>query len=166
MTTMTSKEPVLVVFDIDGTLAQRGPRTVEEEWTDDYLLGLASYSNMVGIVRAYLKKRNVTVMFCTGRPVSLHSITRRWLASKIDLSQASQRVTLVCRPDETPVSGIPAFKLGEILQAIRRLGSNPAEAVIYDDDVNNLRLFETLKPMVRKLSIFKVDDGMISEWSL
>lgn len=162
----TSKESILVVFDIDGTLAERGPRTDEAEWTDDYLFGLASYSNMIGIARAYLKKRNVSVLFCTGRPASIHSITRRWLNSKLDLSQAPNRVTLVCRPDNMPASGIPSFKLAEILQAIRRLGSKPAEAVIYDDDVHNLRLYETLKPMVRKLSIFKVDEGMISEWSL
>lgn len=165
-TTKTSKEPTLAVFDIDGTLAEIGPRTEEEGYPVDYLLGLPSYSNMIGIVRSYLKKRNVSVMFCTGRPASTHGTTRRWLNSKLDLSQAPNRVTLVCRPDDTPASGIPAFKLAEILQAIRRLGSRPAEAVIYDDDVNNLRLFGALKPMVRKLSIFKVDEGMISEWSL
>lgn len=164
--TTTSKEPVLVVFDIDGTLGKLGPLTDSEAWSDRYLLSMPSYANMIDLVKSYLKKRNVTLMFCTGRPVRWQSTTRRWLNSKLDLSQAPNRVTLVCRPDEKPTSGIPAFKLAEILQAIRRLGSRPAEAVIYDDDVNNLLLYETLKPMVRKLSIFKVDEGMISEWSL
>lgn len=162
----TSKEPVLVVFDIDGTLGRLGPLTDSEMWSDRYLLAMPSYPNMVDLVKGYLRKRNVSVMFCTGRPTKWHGATWRWLNSKLGLSGSGQKATLVCRPEEVPTEKIPAFKLDAILQAIRRLGSRPSEAVLFDDDVNNLRLYETLRPMVRKLTLFKVDEGMISDWSL
>ncbi len=159
------KEPVLVVFDIDGTLAKNDPGALDIN-NENYLLRMPSYPNMLDLARKYLKMKNTEMLFCTGRPKITFSTTRRWLNKHLDLSSTDKRVGLVCRPDGTPESSIPTFKVSEILQAIRRMGSNPAEALIFDDDVHNLRLFETLKPMVRELKLFKVTDGVVSDWSL
>lgn len=159
------KEPVLVVFDIDGTLAKIETGAIDI-YDPNYLFNLGTYPNMITIVRQYLRMKNAEILFCTGRPKRTFSATRRWLNKHLDLSSLDKRVGLVCRPDDSPESSIPTFKVSEILQAIRRLGSNPAEALIFDDDVQNLRLFETLKPMVRKLTLFKVTDGVVSDWSL
>jgi hypothetical protein len=162
---MPSKEPVLVVFDVDGTLAK--PHNPPSDMYDGtYLLGLESDRNMVAIAKHYMSMANVELLFCTGRPKRSYQPTWQWLNKTLGLASSGKRVSLVCRPDEEPESRIAAVKLHEIVQALRRIGSKPSEAFIYDDDLSNLRLFESLRPMVRHLHLFKVEDGVASAWSL
>ena len=165
---MAEKQPILVVFDIDGTLVNIRDvdvGTVSDIYADDALMRLTPYPNIVGLVKQYIERQNTTVLFCTGRPKRAHSVTRRWLNKHVGLNSSGKRVTLVCRPDDTPEANIPTFKLGEIVQAVRRVGSKPSEARIYDDEFPNLRVFETLRPMVHSLQLFHASDGVVSQWS-
>lgn len=162
---MVQKKPVLVVFDVDGTLAKsEDPPT--NVYDHDFLMGLLPDRNMVAIVKHYMKMDNVELMFCTSRPKSVYQPTWQWLNKTLGLTASGKRVSLVCRPDDEPDSRVAAVKLHEIIQALRRIGSKPSEAFIYDDDLSNLRLFESLRSMVSNLYLFKVEDGVASAWSL
>jgi FMN phosphatase YigB (HAD superfamily) len=162
---MAQKQPVLAVFDVDGTLAKIGDPP-DDMYDGDYLMGLESERNMVAIVEHYMNMENVELMFCTGRPKRAYQPTWQWLNKTLGLAASGKRVSLVCRPNEEPESRIAAVKLHEIVQALRRIGSKPSEAFIYDDDLSNLRLFASLRPMVRHLHLFKVEDGIATAWSL
>lgn len=162
---MAEKQPILVVFDIDGTILKlREVGSVPDLFADDAIMSLKPYPNVIDLAKRYLKKENVTLLFCTGRPRRCQSATRRWLNKHVGLNTSGKRVTLVCRPDDTPESSIPTFKLSAIVQAVRRVGSKPSEAHIYDDDFANLRVFETLRPMVHSLQLFHANEGVISQW--
>ena len=162
---MTQKQPVLVVFDVDGTLAKSSDPP-KNPFDDAYLMSLESERNMVAIVQHYLKMDNVSLLFCTSRPKSSYRATWNWLNKTLGLTSSGRRVSLACRPDDEPCERIAACKLHEIVQAVRRIGSKPSEAYIYDDDLVNLRLFESLRPMVRQLNLFHVQDGVASSWRL
>lgn len=161
------KGPFVVVFDIDGTLAQTDDGSREADWYEtDRLMALKPWPNTIELVKRYMKMPNANITFCTGRPKSAASVTRRWLNKHFSLGSAGKRIVLTCRPDEIPESRIPAWKMGAIMQAIRLVGSKPAEALIFDDDLRNLQMFETLRDSVRVLKLFKVQDGVVSPWSL
>ena len=163
------KQPVLIVFDVDGTLAKAGTapdQDADQATWETYLSSLQPERNMVAIVQHYLKMTNVELMFCTSRPKSLFRVTWQWLNKTLGLAASGKRASLVCRPDDEPSSHVSAGKVSEVVQAIRRVGSRPAEAFIYDDDLQNLRLYESLRPLVATLRLFKVEAGVASEWSL
>jgi len=156
----------LVVFDIDGTVAKipEGP-VVGDIFGEDRVSGMAPIPNMVKVVKQYLAERGVEILFCTGRPKVIFGATWRWLNRHLGLARSGKRVALTCRPPEVPMERIAVYKLGAIMQAIRRLGGKP-EVLIFDDDIANLRMFETLRPSVSSLRLFKVEDGVFSQWSL
>lgn len=159
------KEPVLVVFDIDGTLA-KGGEPADDIYEDERLLGLEPIPNMIAIAKRYAATNNVELMFCTGRPKRSFRATWQWLNKHLQIASSGKRVTLACRPDDVSEDRIAPYKLGEVVNAIRRVGSKPSEALVFDDDVMNLQMFETLRPMVHRLRLYKVEGGVASQWSL
>jgi hypothetical protein len=158
-------QTVLHCFDIDGTVSEFSGQIFDES-IDSHaaIMALRSYPNVVQLVTQTMAAPSATVMFCTGRPRSLYGPTWRWLNRHLRLSRSGKRVTVICRPDEVAVSAIPQYKLGELVQAVRRV--RPAELRCYDDNVQNLRLFQTLKPMVKTLRLYRCEDGVVSAWSL
>jgi hypothetical protein len=160
---MSDKEPVLVVFDLDGTLAQDGPEG-GDIYDEQRLAALEPWPNMVAVVRRYIAMPNVAVMFCSGRPKARFRVTWDWLNRQVDLSGAGKSVTLALRPESIPEDRIAAYKLSEIVQAVRRLGSKPSEALVFDDDIQNLQMFEIIRPMVRRLRLYLVANGVASQW--
>ena len=166
---MAQKQAILVVFDVGGSLAKKciapASGAKQEAW-DAHFMALQEEPNMVAIVKHYLTFDNIELMFCTGRPKSSFRVTWQWLNKTLGLTASGKRVSLACRPDAEPLTNIPACKLSEIVQAIRRIGSRPAEVFIYDNNLSNLRLFESLRPMVANLRLFKVEGGVATAWSL
>jgi len=158
-------EPVLVVFDIDGTLAQEGP-PASDTYADDRLLSLEPVKNMIAIAKKYIATEHVDIMFCTGRPKRSFRSTWQWLNKHLQLATSGKRIHVCCRPDDMPENRIADYKLGEIVQAVRRMGSKPSEALVFDDNVMNLQMFETIRPMVHRLRLYKVENGLASNWSL
>ncbi len=159
------KHSILVVFDVDGSLADCD-ESPNHNYDEKYLLSRPIHRNMAEVVRHYLKMPNVELVFITGRPKSVYRVTWQWLNKHLQLAASGKRVSLVCRPDSEPHEKIAACKLHEVVQAIRRVGSKPVEAFIYDDQLSNLRLFESLRPMVANLRLFKVEDDVATAWSL
>lgn len=159
------KEPILVVFDIDGTIA-RQDIPAPQVYQGNNVLSLTAWPNMKNLVRQYMLRDHVRLMFCTGRPASQYGVTWRWLNGLFHLGSSGKHVGLVCRPDEIPLEQTARYKLTEVTRAIRRLGSQPAGCVIYEDSIRNLQLLNTLKPMVRSLQMFIVDDGVATPWSM
>lgn len=155
------KRPILYCFDIDGTLAE--PMQQYEE-TPERLLALRAHPNVVRLVASALALDNAEVMFCTGRSKNAYGATWRWLNRHLSLARLNKRVTLTCRPPETPLDAIPQFKLSELVQAIRRQPEKLAELRCYDDSVQNLRIFQTLRPMVTKLNLYRIEDGVATAW--
>jgi hypothetical protein len=162
------QQPILVCFDVDGTLAIHSddPTLFDRSTDDGRLMRLRAQPNLVQIAMQYLADPNVEVMFCTGRAKSLYGVTWRWLNRYLNLAVSGKPVTLVCRPDDTALNAIPQFKLSELVQAIRRQPQKLAELRCYDDSVENLRLFQTLAPTVKRLRLYRVDDGVATQWSL
>jgi len=159
------RTPTLVVFDIDGTLAKEGPEAVDI-YDDNRLAGLQAWPNMVAAAKRYISMQNVEMMFCSGRPQRSFRATWAWLNRHLGLTSSGKRITVSLRPDDVPEDRTATCKLGEIVQAIRRLGSKPSEALIFDDDVMNLQMFETIRPMVRRLRLYKVEHDVASQWNL
>ena len=162
---MPEKSKVLVVFDVDGTLAKVEEDPPVDMYDRNYLAKLSPCHNMLSLVKRYMRMEKAELMFCTGRPKRAFTPTWQWLNRHLHLAASGKRVTLVCRPDEMDEAATPTFKLHEIVAALRRIGTKPFEALIYDDDLANLRLFESLRPMVQNLRLFKVEDGVASQWS-
>jgi hypothetical protein len=161
------KGPFVVVFDIDGTLAKVDDGTPESEiYNLTRLLSLKPWPNTMELLKRYMMMPNANITLCTGRPKSVAPATWRWLDKHLNLTGSGKSVTLSCRPDDVPESRIPAWKLSTVVQAIRRIGSKPSEALIFDDDLRNLQMFETLRDSVRVLKLFKVQDGVVSPWNL
>ena len=162
------KQPVLYCFDIDGTLAEHGTEALQmfEDSPDSIaaLLALRAYPNIVQLITQAIAAPNATVMFCTGRPVSLYGPTWRWLNRHLRLADVGKRVSVVCRPEEVALGAIPQFKLSELVQAVRRV--RPVELRCYDDNVQNLRLFGTLRSLVKSLRLYRCEDGVVSAWCL
>lgn len=162
---MTTKQPVLAIFGV-GPLTKTNGATPADRYADNHLTSLDPQRNMIAIVQHYMAMSNVELVFCTGRPKRAFRVTWQWLNKHLGLTASGKRVSLVCRDDSEPPEHTPTCKTHEIVQAIRRVGSKPAEAFVYDDDLQNLRLFESLRPMVRHLHLFKIDDGVATPWSL
>ena len=162
------KQPVLYCFDIDGTVAEHGTEALQmfEDSPDSItaLLALRAYPNVVQLVMQAVAAPNATVMFCTGRPRSLYGPTWRWLNRHLRLADNGKAVSVVCRPEEVALAAIPQYKLSELVQAVRRV--RPVELRCYDDNVQNLRLFGTLAPMVKTLRLYRCEDGVASAWRL
>jgi len=158
------KLPTLIMFDIDGTLAQ--PIDFSEQTTDEHVLGARPIHNTIRLVAKFLCMPHMEVMFCTGRPKRMFRPTWAWLNRHLNLTTIGRPVPLICRPDELSPSQIPAYKLSEVLQALRRMSSRPPKAWIYDDSVANLRLFQTLRPFVGELRLYRVEDGIATQWSM
>lgn len=158
-------QTVLHCFDVDGTVAEFNGQIFDASIDSRAaLLSLRAYPNVVQLVTQAIAAPNSTVMFCTGRPTSLYGPTWRWLNRHLRLASSGKSVTVVCRPDEVSLSAIPQYKLGELVQAVRRV--QPAELRCYDDNVQNLRLMQTLRPMVKTLRLYRCEDGVVSAWSL
>jgi len=155
--------PILCCFDIDGTLSAKMDQYDESL---NNLLSLRPHPNSIRIVMAALTLDNAEVMFCTGRSKGAYGATWRWLNRHLGIAHLGKRVTLVCRPPETPLDAIPQYKLSEVVQAIRRQPEKLAELRCYDDSVQNLRLMQTLRPMVDKLRLYRVEDGVATAWAL
>ena len=157
----------LAVFDIDGTLARIPDDDVipDDIFDEDRVGAMVPVPNMIEVARQYVDKPNVEIVFCTGRPKRIFGVTWRWLNRHLGLARSGKRVTLVCRPPNVPPERIPVFKLAEVVQAIRRMGGKP-DVAIFDDDVLNLRMFETLQSRTADLRLFRVEDGVVSKWSL
>jgi hypothetical protein len=161
------KEPVFVAFDIDGTFTgSSGVRLVGDRYSDARLEALPAIPNMVAIAKQYLATENVQLMFCTGRPKRSARVTWQWLNRHLQLSESGKVAILACRPDNISDDHIAMFKAIEYSQAIRRLGSKPSEALIFDSSVANLQMFATLRPMVHRLRLYKVEDGIATQWNL
>jgi hypothetical protein len=162
------KRPALYCFDIDGTLAggDAGRRSFDDSETmTQELLDMRPYPNVLQLATQAIEAPNVEVMFCTGRVKRAYGVTWRWLNRHLSLSDADKRVTLVCRPDNIGLDGISQYKLGELVQAIRRQPEKLAELRCYDDWIGNLRLFETLRPMVSLLRLYRVEEGVVTLWN-
>ena len=157
-------EPVLVIFDIDGTLAVHGDISDPDIYNEERLAALEPIPNMIAMAKRYVKMSNVTVMFCSGRPKSTYGVTWDWLNRYLGLSASGKAVTLALRPEDISDDGISTYKMSEVFQAVRRAGSKPSEVVIYDDDIMNLQMFETIRPMVNRLRLYKVEGGIASQW--
>lgn len=157
------KRPILCCFDIDGTLAEKMDPYDESMAS---LLSLRAHPNTVRLVASALALDHAEVMFCTGRSKSAYGATWRWLNRHLGIARIGKRVSLVCRPNETPLDAIPQFKLSELVQAIRRQPEKLAELRCYDDSVANLRLMQTLRPMVTQLRLFRVEDGVATAWTM
>ena len=157
------REPVLVVFDIDGTLAKHGDPNDPDQYSEARLAALEPIPNMIAMARRYIKTPNVVVMFCSGRPKTRQRVTWDWLNHHVGMS-GGRAVTLTLRPESESEDRIAMYKLSEIIQAVRRMGSKPSEVVIFDDDIMNLQMFESVRPMVRRLKLYKVEDGLTSQW--
>lgn len=155
------KLPILVVFDIDGTLA----RTVPSTMTDDEILACRPITNLVRLARKCIEAPQMEVMICTARPKRVFRPTWAWLNRHLGIGKAPRAVSVVCRPDDVPDTQVATYKLSEIVQAIRRMSSRPSQAWIYDDRVENLRLFQTLRSHVIELRLFLVDEGVATQWS-
>jgi hypothetical protein len=107
---------------------------------------------------------NATLMFCTGRDRVFFGATWRWLNKHFGLAQSGKQITLACRPHRIPVEMTPHYKVGEITKAIRRHPEKLAELRCYDDNLSNLRVFQTLRPMVTTLRLFRCADGLATRW--
>lgn len=158
-------QTVLHCFDIDGTLAEFSNQIFDESLDSRAaMLSLRAYPNVVQLVTQAIAAPNATVMFCTGRPRSLYGPTWRWLNRHLRLAESGKRVSVVCRPDEVTLAAIPQYKLGELVQEVRRV--RPTELRCYEDNVQNLRLFGTLRPMVKTLRLYRCEDGVVGAWSM
>lgn len=157
------KRPILCCFDIDGTLAERMEPYDESPAA---LLALRPHPNCVRLVASALALDHAEVMFCTGRSKRAYGATWRWLNRHLGIARMNKRVSLVCRPPETPLDAIPQYKLAELVQAIRRQPQKLAELRCYDDSVANLRLMQTLRPIVTALRLYRVEDGIATAWTM
>lgn len=157
------KRPILCCFDIDGTLCERMERYDEAA---EALLALRPHPNTIRLVAGALALDHAEVMFCTGRSKAAYGPTWRWLNRQLGIAHLNKRVSLVCRPAETPLDSIPQYKLSELVQAIRRQPEKLAELRCYDDTVANLRLMQTLRPLVTELRLYRVEDGVATAWVL
>lgn len=162
------RQPVLHCFDIDGTVAEAdayGGKLFDGSADAAAMLALLrAYPNVVQLIKQAIAAPNTDVMFCTGRSRSLYGATWRWLNRHLRLTESGKRVSVVCRPDEVSLAAIPQYKLSELVQAVRRV--RPTELRCYDDDVQNLRLFGTLRPMVKTLRLFRCENGVATAWTL
>ena len=158
-----AQDSILVVFDIDGTLAKIGPDDGADIYDEARLAALPPWDNVVAIAQRYMKDPKVVMMFCSGRPKGTYRVTWDWLNRLVGLSRGKS-VTLALRPEEVSEDRIAPYKLSEIVQAIRRLGSKPNEAIVFDDDVTNLQMFEVVRPTVRRLRLYRAEDGIVSQW--
>jgi hypothetical protein len=162
------RQPVLHCFDIDGTVAEgnafEGKLFDGSADSHAAMLALRAYPNLVQLIRQTMAAPSATVMFCTGRPRSLYGPTWRWLNRHLRLAESGKAVSVVCRPDEVSLGAIPQYKLSELVQAVRRV--RPTELRCYDDNIQSLRLFGTLAPMVKTLRLFRCENGVATAWSL
>lgn len=161
-------QPTLHCFDIDGTISEYGPYKEKMfDGTPDSpaaILAVRAYPNIVKVATQAIATADAEVMFCTGRPQSLYGPTWRWLNRHLRLADSGRRVSVVCRPEDVALSAIPQYKLSELVQAIRRV--RPVELRCYDDNLENLRLFGTLQPLVKTLRLFRCEEGVATSWRL
>lgn len=155
------KRAILCCFGVDGTVSQHGG---DETASDEQLLQAKPYQNVLDVVAQAMQMPNAEVMFCSSRPKQLYGVTWRWLNCHLDLARAGRPVALVCRPPGLPVDAVPQYKLGEIVQAIRRQPEKLAELRCYDATIKSLRLMQTLRPMVSALRLYRVENGVASQW--
>jgi|GEM_PF-5841106 len=160
------KARMLCCFDVDGTVVDGGGTSFSADLTYAQLMRMRPYPNIVRMVAQAIARDGTEVMFCTGRPKSMYGVTWRWLNRHLQLADAGKRTSLVCRPDETTLDAVPQYKLSELVQAIRRQPQKLAELRCYDDSIANLRLFQTLRPMVSKLRLYRCEDGVATLWTM
>lgn len=155
-----TKRPILCCFGVDGTVSQ-GDGTAESH---EQLLQTKPHQNVLDVVMQVMRMPNAEIMFCSARPKQLYGVTWRWLNRHLDLARAGRPVSLVCRPPELAIDAVPQYKLGEVVQAIRRQPEKLAELRCYDATVKTLRLMQTLRPMVSTLRLYRVENGLTSQW--
>lgn len=131
------------------------------------LLERKPHANMVELVDRAGKLDACQLVFLSDHGTDGYGVCWRWLNRYTTATQGGRAATLVCRPDGTGGPEIAAWRLREVVRAIRRHPGRLDELRCYDHAVENLRLLNTTRSMVQVARLYLVGtDGVATQWSL
>lgn len=133
----------LVIFDLDGTLADDSHR---QEWTYQYgdptnFLQDATIQAVLEKAREFERDPDTVVVYMTGRPRRLHKVTKTWLLAR------GLKGWLYCRPDECQNGDdVSAWKVRKTIQLVLR-----SQHCAVGDFVTRVVMFENKKQTLDEL---------------
>lgn len=135
---MTDIQKKLVLFDIDGVLADDSHRlhyALDKQWPDYFARAWMDSPLEEGIaqVRHWEDRPDVELQYLTGRRIDLYDVTKDWLR-KYDLPNP-ERITMRGFAHRDVLA---KFKVGVIRNAIE--GGYFSSVLLYEDDKEVVRL--------------------------
>lgn len=152
----------IVIFDLDGTVVEDNDvHHLSDEIQSVEFLKLRPNANVMRSVNMYMSDPNWTIIFLTGR---LNSPNKRHATVEWLKTYTSKPFELIMRPANIAPNAISTWKLSELLKIVKSFpGTN--EIHLFEDNNETLALAkQLLSPMIIKLQLILVQDGVLSNW--